>query len=142
MAAPPERSVANGGYWQTYLKLPQFPGRIGPALPLSSYSFGFFPGSVILDFPGKNQECPGTASHWRGHLWGYLRESLPRKARNSRPFHYDTPTMTERRDQAATCRTHALEHHWCKLLETRRYGAVGLHPATSKSASVFIFALS
>ena len=36
----------------------------------------------------------------------------------------------------------ALEHHWCKLLETRRYGAVGLHPATSKSASVFTFALS
>jgi hypothetical protein len=55
MAAPPERSVANGGYWQTYLKLPQFPGRIGPALPLSSYSFGFFPGSVILDFPGKTR---------------------------------------------------------------------------------------
>ena len=55
MAAPPERSVANGGYWQTYLKLTQFPGRIGPALPLSSYSFGFFPGSVILDFPGKTR---------------------------------------------------------------------------------------
>jgi len=50
--------------------------------------------------------------------------------------------MTERRDQAATCRTHASKHLWCKLLETRRYGAVGLHPATSKSASAFIFALS
>ena len=51
--AATERSVANGGHWQTYLKLPQFPERIGPALPLSTYSFGFFPGSVILEVSGE-----------------------------------------------------------------------------------------